>query len=94
MLNSSDGFSSFSFPVPWSRNLEPGIIQAWSYWSVFGFLCETLPTAEQAVSLYSKGNEAYSIKVSVNPSLITFEPDGQFKKKNDKGTEVFAVWSS
>lgn len=44
-----------------------------------------LPTAEQAVSLNLKGNEAYSIKVSVNPSLITFEPDGQFKIKNDKG---------
>lgn len=81
MLNNLDGFSSFSFPVAWSRNLEHGIIQAWSYWCVFGFLWEMLPAAEQAVSLHLKGNEAYSIKVSVNPSLITFEPDGQFEKK-------------
>lgn len=81
MLNNLDGFSSFSLPMAWSRHLEPGIIQAWSYWSAFGFLRETLPAAEQAVSLNLKGNEAYSIKVSVNPSLITFEPDGQFKKK-------------
>lgn len=69
--------------MAWSRSLEPGIIQTQSYWSVLGFLCEMLPTAEQAVSLNLKGNEAYSIKVSVNPSLITFEPDGQLKKKKE-----------
>lgn len=50
-----------------------------------------LPTAEQAVSLNLKGNEAYSINVSVNPPLITFEPDGLFKKNNDMGTKVSAV---
>lgn len=72
--------------MAWSRNLEPGIIQTQSYWSVLGFLCEMLPTAEQAVSLNLKGNEAYSIKVSVNPSLITFEPDGQLKKKKKQVT--------
>lgn len=54
---------------------------------MFGFLCKMLPTAEQAVSLNLKGNEAYSIKVSVNPSLITFEPDGQLKKEKKNQTQ-------
>lgn len=61
---------------------------------MFGFLCEMLPTAEQADSLNLKGNEAYLIKFSVNPSLVSFEPDGQLKKRKVNETEVSAVGRS
>lgn len=62
---------------------------------MFGFLCEMLPTAEQADSLDLKGNEDYLIKFSVNPSLISFEADGQLKKKRKvNGIEVSAAGSS
>lgn len=51
---------------------------------MFGFLCEMLPTAEQADSLNFKGNEDYLIKFSVNPFLTSFEADGQLKKKKER----------